>query len=104
MNPDCNWERGLDDPHFDRGPFKKEGRMKNYVVIYFNEDGDAPNVETLTGEQLRDRLREDCWGRNVKFAEPGSDVRGGETGGLLVVIEGNIIKPKIVEVVTEYEL
>ena len=73
-----------------------------YVVIHFNEDGDPPSVDEMTGDDLKEKLKEDYWGSRPKFAQPGKRVDGSFVG--LVVIKGEIIVPKAVQVATEYDL
>lgn len=77
--------------------------MKNYVVISFNEDGDPPSINEMDEDTLKDRLKENYWGSRPQFAEPGKEIDTDTFAGV-VVIEGKIIKPKPVQVVTEYDL
>jgi hypothetical protein len=77
--------------------------MESVVVISFNEDGDPPSVTELSKEEFRKRLREDYYGSRPVFAEPGKPVDSDRFVGL-VVIEGKIVKPKAVQVTTEYDL
>jgi hypothetical protein len=74
-----------------------------YVVIKYNEDGDLPDVKEMSGDELRGKLKENYWGERPNFAEPGKEVHGSRFSGL-VVIKGQIIKPKPVQVATEYDL
>lgn len=77
--------------------------MKTYVVIAFDEDGDPPSVEEIGADELRKRLKEDYWGERPVFAEPGKEFDSGSFSGL-VVIEGKIVKPKAIQVATDYDL
>lgn len=77
--------------------------MESVVVISFNEDGDPPDIEEMTKDAFKEKLKDQWWGPNPNFAEPGQKVSTGEFDGL-VVIEGKIIKPRAVKVGTEYEL
>lgn len=78
--------------------------MDKYLLIKFSEDGDLPRVEHVSAEELRKRLKEHYYGERPKFAEPGKDVNGEYSGGVLVVIKGEIVVPKAVQVATEWDL
>lgn len=73
-----------------------------YVVIRFNEDGDPASVEQMSGDTLRERLKEGYWGERPKFAHPGSPIHESFVG--LVIVRGEIIEPRPVQVATEYDL
>lgn len=77
--------------------------METVVVISFNEDGDLPSIKEMSKEEFKKRLKEDYYGSRPVFAEPGQPIDQGHFVGL-VVIEGKIIKPKAVQVATEYDL
>jgi hypothetical protein len=77
--------------------------MQTFVVISFNEDGDPPSVQEMSKDELQKRLKEQYYGSRPVFAEPGQEINPDRFVGL-IVIEGKIIKPKPVQVATEYDL
>lgn len=77
--------------------------MNSVVVLYFNEDGDPPSVEPMSKDQLRQKLKENYWGSRPVFAEPGKEINTANFSGL-VIIEGQIVKPRAVKVATEYDV
>lgn len=77
--------------------------MKTYIVMSFGEDGDPPSFDQLTEVELQERLREKYYGDRPVFAEPGKKFEPSRFIGVLI-IKGEIVKPKPKTVVTEYEL
>lgn len=77
---------------------------REYVVIYLNEDGDRPSVEQMSGVELRKRLKEKYWGERVKFAEDGPSRVETEYFVGLIIVKGQIVQPRPVQVTTEYDL
>lgn len=76
----------------------------NYIVMKYNEDGDAPSVTNMSADELREKLKENYWGERPTFAQPGQNVNGDHSGAVLVIIKGEIVVPKPVQVATEWEL
>jgi hypothetical protein len=77
---------------------------EKFVVISFNEDGDPPIVKSMTGDELKAKLKENWWGERPKFVQPCKQFDAGSSGGALMIIKGEIIVPKAVQVATEYDL
>lgn len=74
---------------------------ETYIVFYYNEDGDRVQPEFLTKNSLEKRLNENYWGDKVKILTPSCDFEY-ETG--ILIIKGEVIKPKSVKVVQQWEL
>lgn len=74
----------------------------NYItVISFNEDGDIPSIDTMSEEKFLQQLEEHYWGEDPKFADKDTDTSC--FVGILV-IKGEIVQPKPVEVATRWEI
>lgn len=76
----------------------------SYIVISFSEDGDPPIVKTMTADELKGKLKEHWWGERPKFVQPCKQFDAGSSGGALMIIKGEIVVPKAVQVTTEYEV
>jgi hypothetical protein len=83
--------------------------MKIYTVTYANEDGDV-SVALMTETVLMKRLNEHHWGNDVTFVtsailEKESNPNcWSRTGASLLIMEGSLVVPKPVSVVTQYKL
>lgn len=80
-----------------------------YFAIYINMDGDI-NVRSLGKTNLENALNEEYWGNPVFLGEvPDSDPqywlknKKGSPGALLI-IKGEIVKPKPVHIVKSWEV
>tara|TARA_R100001594_G_scaffold121248_2_gene157050 strand:- start:338 stop:565 length:228 start_codon:yes stop_codon:yes gene_type:complete len=74
-----------------------------YFVIK-NTDGDTI-VSSMTKEVLEERLNEDWYGTDVKFLN--EIPKNNDTnywGEDILIIKGDIVTPKPVQTVTEYEI
>lgn len=80
------------------------GEPREYVTIYLNEDGDRASVEQMSGSELRKRLKEQYWGARVRFADSGPSRVETEYFVGLIVIRGQVVEPRPVQVATEYDL
>jgi hypothetical protein len=76
----------------------------NNIVIVINctEDGDR-HVSRLTKAEFLWKFKSDHWGKKPKFAPAGSVPDMSLFVGI-IVIDGDIVVPRPVQVVTEYEL
>jgi len=77
--------------------------MNDYVLICFKGGGALPTVEAMPAEILKTRLDEGYYGENPVFAKPGDKIDQGHFVGL-VVIRGDVVVPRTVQVATKYEL
>jgi hypothetical protein len=76
--------------------------MRNLIVIQCNEDGEA-SLFHITEEQFLTRLNDGTFGNSPRFAKPG-EVSDLDTFTGYILIRGEIIQPKPVEVVKRYGL
>jgi len=75
----------------------------NYIVIR-NSEGET-RVEQVTKAELTERLNEDYYGLNTSTfdgfpAEPDTN----HWGGKIMIIKGELVTPKPVKVITEWEM
>ena len=78
--------------------------MSEYIVIRCTEDGEV-YMNTYSAETLKKNLNEDYWGRDVQFLKsPPSGGALGETEVGIFIIKGEIVSPRVKEVVTQWEL
>jgi hypothetical protein len=73
------------------------------VIISFSEDGDPPSVQEMEGKEFLEMLDAGDYGESPKCAEPGEKIDTDRFCGL-IVIKGEIVKPKAIEVAKRYEL
>lgn len=74
-----------------------------YFVIYTDKDGDV-SLEIMRKDTLEHRLNENYWGANVylkSLPDQEHDLQG--LPGL-IIIEGSLIVPEIVETVTKWQI
>jgi len=76
--------------------------MADTYFIIHNGDGDT-NVDVLTREELTKRLNEEYYG-DVGFLREITEKDTNYWGDALLIIKGEIIIPKPVKVIEEYEL
>lgn len=74
------------------------------VIVHYSEDGDIPSVEQMSKDEFKKRLKENYYGEKPDFVQPAQSIDGGSQGSAILVIEGQMIVPKPVQVVTEFEL
>lgn len=72
------------------------------IVISCNEDGDK-SIDRMRKEEFLARLKRDCYGSKPVF-QPAGTVPNLDCFSGLIVIEGDVIVPKAVQRVTEYEI
>ena len=75
------------------------------IVIYCNEDGDR-YFERMRKSTLLSKLKDNHWGRDIKFATSDQADKGdlGDAFVGLIVIDGDVVVPRAVSVTTEYSL
>ena len=81
--------------------------MSNNIVIVIHQSEDGPSIERMTKDALLKRLKEGYWGlgnHGPTFCPVGSVPDFDRGGNVLTIIEGDVIVPKVVKVVEEYEL
>jgi hypothetical protein len=74
------------------------------VIVHYSEDGDIPSVEQMSKDEFKKRLKENYYGERPDFVKPEARIDGGSQGNSILVIEGRMILPKPVQVVTEFDL
>lgn len=75
-----------------------------YVVIHFSEDGDPPIIKRMSGDEIKKHLKDEYWGSRPKFVQPGQEINTDFMGNAIMIIKGEIMVPKAVQVATEWEL
>ncbi len=77
--------------------------MQVYFVIS-NSDGDT-TVDCYTKQQLDALLNDESWGKQ-EFTQPGDRALGDTSywGGKILIIKGEIVAPKAVTRVTQFEI
>lgn len=82
------------------------GEIDTVVVIYFSEDGDLPIIRQMPKAEFAKQLkqREADGSGPPKFVKPAPEIDASHIGNEMLVIEGRMLMPKPVQVVTEYEL
>ena len=81
---------------------------QSYFILTSSEDGIS--IETMSKEDMEKSLRKNEWGSKVKFLKQVPEIDKGcfwlENGeeDAVLIIKGEIIVPKPVKTVTEYEL
>lgn len=75
----------------------------NYFILTASEDGG--HAECISRSELLKRLNEDYWGSDVEFQTSfPSNKDMNYWGGKVVIIKGDVVAPKAVEVVKRYEV
>lgn len=79
--------------------------MKNYFVIHSDEDGEV-TISNFTEEELLKELEENTWetkGFITTISDTYQDLQNLDSDKLLI-IKGEIVKPKPKNIVKSYEL
>lgn len=77
--------------------------MNTVVIISFSEDGDPPSVEEMSKDAFLKRLENEYYGSNPVFAEPGKEIDSERFSGI-VVIEGKVVRPKVMQYAIKFDL
>jgi len=87
---------------FDRtyeSHIKENEKMKKYIVLYMSEDGNV-DIKYMTKEEIEDMyLSEGEYAPHFFDKLPNIGYDAG-----VLIIDGNIITPKLKEIITEWEL
>lgn len=80
---------------------------ENYFVLTSGEDGIS--ISMISKKELEKSLKEKDWGDKVKFLDRVPDIDKGcwgqdEDEEAIIIIKGEIVVPKAVKRVTEYEV
>ena len=73
------------------------------MVLHFKGGGSIPTIEQMTSGLLKYALDEGLFGESPSFAEPGQPIDHNKFVGL-VVVRGDVVKPRVVQVATRYEI
>jgi len=73
----------------------------NYYVIHCSEDGDK-SIDVFTKDKLEEALKDEDWGENPEFGDPGTVSLDYFSG--LLIIKGETVIPKPVELVKSYSV
>jgi len=71
-----------------------------YFVIRSNDEGEV-SVAQMDRNELETRLNEYYWGDDVQFLNPADDLRYNSG---LIIIKGEVVRPKARQVVQEWEV
>lgn len=73
------------------------------IVVHVNEDGE-PYIHRLTKMEFLKRLKDHYWGEDIEFQAAGTVPSDMMSCNKFIVIDGDVIEPRPVKVVEEYEL
>lgn len=73
-----------------------------YYVISASVDGSY--IERLTKDQLEEELNDEAYGKDVEFVHPNDSMPDIESGTWALIIKGEVVVPKAVEVITKLKL
>lgn len=79
------------------------GDRPQVILIYCSEDGDK-SINFLSEDQFLKDLNKGDYGENPTFAMPGEKIDLDCFGPGYILIKGNVVVPKPVNVVKKYEL
>jgi hypothetical protein len=77
--------------------------MNGYFVIKCSEDGDV-SFERLDAAELTKRLSQDYYGEDVEWSGSAPDPDSQYWGKRAVIIKGELVTPKPVDVVKRWEI
>lgn len=72
-------------------------------IILISAGPDGTSIDIMSEEELLNRLNDEYYGEKRRFAKPGEKIDFDSFDGL-IVIKGQIVRPKPEKVITKFKL